>query len=55
MEYLFERLKEASTWRGITLILTSVGCGLSPEQLATIAPAGLAIAGLLGAFFPDKD
>jgi len=54
MKYLFNRFKENSTWTGITLILTSIGCGLNPDQFAAIAPAGLAIAGLIGAFFPDK-
>lgn len=51
--YLIARLHEASTWRGITAGLTAVGIVLSPEQRDAIIVAGLAVMGVLGAFFPD--
>lgn len=54
MNYIVERLKEPSTWRGIVAFLTGVGIYLSPEQQAAIITGGLAIMGILGAFFPDK-
>jgi uncharacterized membrane protein len=52
--YLIERLKEASTWRGLTALLTAVGVALSPEQVNAIVGAGLALMGVLGVFTKDK-
>lgn len=52
-KYLLARLHEASTWRGITAGLTAVGIALSPEQRDAIIVAGLAVMGVIGAFFPD--
>lgn len=53
-EYILERLKEASTWRGIVLVLTSFGLQVSPEQSAAIISVGLGIAGAIGALMPNK-
>jgi hypothetical protein len=53
--YLLERLKEPSTWRGLTALLTAVGVALSPEQVNAIVGAGLALMGVLGVFTKDKD
>jgi hypothetical protein len=52
--YVLERLKEASTWRGIILLLTAVGIPIAPGLSDMIISAGLAIAGLIGAIAPDK-
>lgn len=52
--YLLERLKEPSTWRGLTALLTAVGVALSPEQINAIISAGLALIGVLGVFTKDK-
>jgi len=52
--YIIARLHEASTWRGIAAGLTAVGIALSPEQMAAIVSTGLAVMGLVGAFFPDS-
>lgn len=52
--YLFERLKEPSTWRGLTALLTAVGVALSPDQVNAIVSAGLALMGVLGVFTKDK-
>jgi hypothetical protein len=52
--YLLERLKEPSTWRGLTALLTAVGVALSPEQVNAIVSAGLALIGVLGVFTKDK-
>lgn len=52
--YLLERLKEPSTWRGLTALLTAVGVALSPEQVNAIVSAGLALMGVLGVFTKDK-
>lgn len=53
MTYLTARLKEPTTWRGIALLLTSLGVGLSPEQSDAIVAFGLAISGLIGVFTPN--
>lgn len=55
MAYVRSRLNEASTWRGLTLLLTSLGVGLSPEQSDAIVAVGLALAGAIGAFVPDAN
>ena len=52
--YVLERLKEASTWRGVILLLTAAGVPIAPAMADTIISAGLAIAGLIGALTPDK-
>jgi len=54
LEYLKERLSEASTWRGIVALIAATGITLSPEQSATIVAAGLAVIGMIGALTSDK-
>lgn len=51
--YIFERLKEPSTWRGITLLLTALGIPLAPGVADLVISAGLAVTGLIGAVTPD--
>ena len=53
-QYILERLKEPSTWRGIILILTAAGVPIAPEMQTAIISAGLALAGLIGVATPDK-
>lgn len=53
MNYILNRLSEASTWRGITLLLTAVGISLDPEQATAIAGAGIAIVGAINVFKKD--
>lgn len=47
MQWIFDRLKEPSTWQGIAAFFTAVGVMLSPELWATIGPAGVAIVALI--------
>jgi sulfur transfer protein SufE len=42
---------EASTWRGLVLIITALGVQLDPEQIDAIIAAGLALSGLIGVFW----
>jgi hypothetical protein len=46
--YILDRLREPSTWRGITLLLTALGVPLAPALSEAIVSAGLAVAGLIG-------
>ena len=52
--YVIERLKEASTWRGIIMLLTAAGIPIAPEMQNVIISAGLALVGLIGAVAPDN-
>lgn len=54
MDWIFERLKERSTWLGLISLLTAVGVGIDPEQAAAIATAGVAIGGLVAILTRDK-
>lgn len=54
LPYLVARLGETSTWRGFIYLLTACGVVLSPDQQTAVLSAGLAFAGLLSVFFPDK-
>ena len=54
MNYMIERLREPSTWRGIVMLLTSFGLVLNPEQQNAIIAAGTALAGVIGVFAPEK-
>jgi hypothetical protein len=54
VDYLVAQLKQPSSWRGLTMLLTAFGVALSPEQAAAITSAGMAIAGAIGLFAPDQ-
>ena len=54
MSYLLARLKEASTWRGIVLLLTAFGVQVAPEVQEAVISAGIAVAGAVGVLFPDS-
>ena len=48
MQYIIERLKEPSTWRGIFMLLTALGLNIAPELQDSILQAGVALVGLAG-------
>lgn len=52
--YVLERMREPSTWRGLTLLLTALGVPLAPGVSDAIIALGLGVAGLIGAVMPDK-
>ena len=54
MQYIINRLKEASTWRGFALLLTAFGVHIAPELQEAVIAAGVGVAGLIGVAFPDK-
>ena len=47
-QYILDRAKEPSTWRGAILFLTAIGVPVAPELQTAIVSAGLGIAGLIG-------
>jgi hypothetical protein len=54
LNYLINRLKEPSTWRGLILVGTAFGMFNSPEKAYAIATLGMALAGGAGMVTPDK-
>jgi hypothetical protein len=50
MNYILDRLKEPSTWRGILAMITAVGVKLHPEMQEAIISAGLALIGMVNIF-----
>lgn len=53
-DYIINRAKEASTWRGIILLLTAVGVPIAPAMADAIVSIGLALAGAVGVLTADK-
>lgn len=53
-DFLLTRLREASTWRGIVMLLTAAGVTLNVAQTEAIIAAGMALVGLLGVFTTDR-
>lgn len=53
-DYLLERMREPSTWRGVILLLTALGVPVAPAMADAIISVGLAVAGLIGVATPDK-
>lgn len=53
-QYILNRAKEPSTWRGLILVLTALGVPVAPEMANAIVSVGLALAGLIGVVTPDK-
>ena len=54
LKFIVDRLKERSTWLGLTAFATALGVSLAPQQLEAIILAGTAIGGLVAAFTKDK-
>jgi len=48
LNWIVNRLREPSTWRGLAWLLTAVGVSLSPDAWQYITTAGMAAAGLIG-------
>jgi hypothetical protein len=53
-DYLIARAQEASTWRGVILLLTSAGVSIKPAWAEIIVAAGLGLAGAVGVAFADR-
>jgi len=52
-QFLIQRLKERSTWRGLILALASLGVTLDPALSEAIIALGLAAVGLAEMLLPD--
>lgn len=47
-DYILDRAKEPSTWRGLCLFLTAIGVPVAPEYMEAIVSVGLSLSGLIG-------
>lgn len=47
-QYILDRMREPSTWRGALLFLTAMGVPVAPELANHIVTVGLALAGIVG-------
>jgi hypothetical protein len=45
MNFILDRLKEPSTWRGLTVLVGAFGMQMSPDLMPAI---GTAVAGVIG-------
>jgi hypothetical protein len=54
MGWLWDRLKEETTWAGIISVIAAAGIMLSPEQSEAIIALGMALVGAVLAWRKDK-
>jgi len=50
-KWAVDQLKQASTWRGIVMLITSAGLAVNPDLMEPIIVAGTGVAGLIGVLF----
>ena len=53
-DFIKERLKEPSTWRGMVLICTAFGVPIAPQMAEAIITIGLALSGGIGVLTSDS-
>ena len=53
--YIQNRLKEPSTWRAITIVLTLVGVHLQPAQVEAIITVGGLVFAIIDGFKKDSN
>ena len=54
LKFVLDRLKEKTTWIGLTGFITALGVSISPEQAEAIAAAGVGVAGAILAFTKEN-
>jgi len=52
-KYIANRLREPSTWRAITVVLTLIGVHLSPEEIEAIITVGGVVFALIDGIKKD--
>ena len=53
MDYILDRLKEPSTWRGAVMLAIGLGVGINPGQIEAIVALGTSVVGAIGMLAPD--
>lgn len=54
VSYLFDRMREFSTWRGVAALGATAGVLIAPEQLDAAYKAFVALLGVIAVFTPVK-
>jgi hypothetical protein len=54
IHYILQRMKEPSSWGGLTVLLTLIGVNLSPDQAATIVNFLAALGSVLMLALPER-
>ncbi len=54
LAYLLARLAERSTWQGLIALAGALGVSIEPSKAAAIITAGVALAGLAHALWPES-
>ena len=54
MQFVLSRLKEPSTYAGLSVLLSLVGVNLAPEQASAIITTATALAGAVAVFVPEQ-
>ena len=54
MSYIFERLREPSTWRGLAALATAFGLKAAPEMQEAVIGTGLTVIGLINVIRKEK-
>lgn len=54
LTWLMDRLKEPSTYVGLTTVLTAAGVALAPELQEAIVTTGVSIGGLIAILLKEK-
>lgn len=55
MKQIINRLKERSTWLGVTAVISAVGIELAPEIKEQIIVIGIGIAGIISIITKDME
>jgi hypothetical protein len=53
-DWIIERGKEGSTWRGIVAVLTAAGVHFSPELQEAIISTGLGLIGVIAIVWKER-
>lgn len=53
VEWVLARLKEPSSWAGLTGLISTLGVAVSPAQAGAIIQFGVAFASLVLVFMPE--
>lgn len=53
-DYMLNRMREPSTWRGFIMLLTALGVALDAVQTEAVIALGMALVGAVGVFLPDS-
>jgi len=51
--FMKARSKEASTWRGLFMVISAAGIAMSPDQITMFAALGMGVSGFIGALTKD--